>query len=63
MDDEYKPVEWPAWRHHIGQFGRLESKIFDQPEDVPEGWVAKAEDAKPKRAPAKKRAKRANAKA
>lgn len=53
MDDEYKPVEWPAWRHHIGQFGRLESKIFDQPEDVPEGWVAKAEDAKPKKAPAK----------
>lgn len=64
MSDEYVPIPWPAWRYHVGQFGRVEGKIFDCAEDVPPGWVEKAEDAKPKsqaKAPARKRKARKNA--
>lgn len=31
--------DFPAFFYHTGQFGRMESRIFQCKEDVPNGWV------------------------
>lgn len=44
---------WPAWRYGpaLVEGGEVQARIFDKPEDVPDGWVAHPEELKVKAAP------------
>jgi hypothetical protein len=45
---------WPAWRYGpaLVEGGEVQARIFQKPDDVPEGWVTHPNELKAKAAPA-----------